>query len=91
MSGISTSRPVRASPQLGANEKMVSVVLPTYREAENLPLLVPKLSVVLRTWPHEIIIVDANSDDGTEDIVKELRADGHAVRLIVRSDQRGLV
>ena len=66
---------------------MVSVVLPTYREAENLPLLVPKLSVVLRTWPHEIIIVDANSDDGTEDIVKELRADGHAVPLIVRSDQ----
>ena len=69
---------------------MVSVVVPTYREADNLPLLVPQITAALQSWPHEIIIVDDDSNDGTDQVVATLSEQGHAVRLIVRTDQRGL-
>ena len=69
---------------------MVSVIVPTYREADNLPLLVPRITTALRSWPHEIIVVDDDSNDGTDQAVAILSEQGHAVRLIVRTDQRGL-
>ena len=73
-----------------ADQVLISVVVPTYREADNLPLLVPRITTALKSWPHEIIIVDDNSNDGTDQAVATLRNQGHAVRLIVRTDQRGL-
>src|SRR5262249_53580261 len=73
-----------------ADEVLVSVVVPTYREAKNLPLLVPLITAELKSWSHEIIIVDDNSNDGTDQAVATSRKQGHAVRLIVRTDQRGL-
>jgi dolichol-phosphate mannosyltransferase len=87
MSSIST---VSSAAQGGA--VTLSVVVPTYREAENLALLIPKISAVLRAAAvaHEIIIVDDNSQDGTPEAVDGLRKDGHAVRLITRLEERGL-
>jgi len=64
--------------------------VPTYREADNLPLLVPRVTAALEPWPHEIIIVDDDSNDGTDQAVATLREQGHATRLIVRTDERGL-
>ena len=46
--------------------------------------------MALRSWPHEIIVVDDDSNDGTDQAVAVLSEQGHAVRLIVRTDQRGL-
>ena len=46
------------------------VVIPTYNEAENLPLLVPE---VLAQDPRlEILVVDDNSPDGTGKLADEL-------------------
>jgi dolichol-phosphate mannosyltransferase len=69
---------------------LVSVIIPTYREADNLPLLVPRITSALQSWPHEIIIVDDDSSDGTNKVVSTLGEEGHAVRLVIRTDQRGL-
>jgi dolichol-phosphate mannosyltransferase len=77
----------RPSP---AAEVLASVVVPTYREADKLPLLVPQITAALKPWSHEIIIVDDDSNDGTDLAVQTLRKQGHAVRLILRTDQRGL-
>jgi dolichol-phosphate mannosyltransferase len=68
---------------------LVSVVVPTFHEADNLPLLVPRITAALRPWSHEIIVVDDNSNDGTDQVVATLREQGHAIRLIVRTE-RGL-
>jgi dolichol-phosphate mannosyltransferase len=84
------SQALAANPRSPANEVLVSIVVPTYREADNLPLLVPRITAALEPWPHEIIIVDDNSNDGTDQAVATLREHGHATRLIVRTDQRGL-
>jgi dolichol-phosphate mannosyltransferase len=79
-----------AGPPLQADKLLVSIVVPTYREADNLPLLVPRITAALEPLPHEIIVVDDNSNDGTDQIVTALSEQGHAVRLILRTDQRGL-
>ena len=71
---------------------LVSIIVPTYREAENLGLLVRRVAEALRGSPfgYEMIIVDDNSEDGTEETCARLAADGHPVRLVVRTGERGL-
>ncbi len=70
----------------------LSVVVPTYREAENLAHLVPAITQVLQQHGlrHEIVIVDDDSRDGTPEVVAQLSRDGHHARLITRTDERGL-
>jgi dolichol-phosphate mannosyltransferase len=69
----------------------VSVIVPTYREAENLPHLVPAIDAALQSaaLDGEIIIVDDDSQDGTELTVSNLARE-HPVKLIVRRNERGL-
>ncbi len=70
----------------------VSIVVPTYREAENIPLLVRRIYVTMLDVPkdYEIIIVDDNSPDGIEHVVRDLKREGYPIRLIVRTKERGL-
>lgn len=69
----------------------VSIIVPTYREAANLPVLVPRIHEATRAvgLDAEIIIVDDNSPDDTWRVCKELAA-AHPVRLEVRLHDRGL-
>jgi len=69
----------------------VSVVVPTFREAENLPILVPRLDAALREAgiDAEIIVVDDDSADGTEAACRSLARE-HRLRLEVRTTERGL-
>ena len=71
--------------------KDVSIILPTYNEADNLPWLIPKICQVLTQADidGEIIVVDDNSPDDTAASAEGLTADW-PVRVIVRRDERGL-
>ena len=69
---------------------MLSLILPTFNEAENLPVLLPKLEEVLKNIPHEIIIVDDDSPDGTSRIAKELAEHISDLHVIRRIGRRGL-
>ena len=53
----------------------VSVVLPTFNEAESLPVIVPRIARTLREAgiAGEIVIVDDNSPDGTAAIAEQTR------------------
>lgn len=44
---------------------LVSVVIPAHNERQSLPRLVVELAESLSAWPHEIILVDDGSTDGT--------------------------
>ncbi|MEZ5950716.1 MAG: glycosyltransferase [Planctomycetaceae bacterium] len=70
---------------------LVSVIVPTYKEAENLPVLVPQVSRVLARsgMSAEILIVDDNSPDATVAVCDKLRQE-YPVRLLVRTTDRGL-
>lgn len=69
----------------------LTVIVPTYCEADNLAVLVPRIveSVNAADIDTEILIVDDNSPDNTVSVCAELA--GHfPVRLIVRHSERGL-
>ncbi|MDA0659762.1 MAG: glycosyltransferase family 2 protein [Planctomycetota bacterium] len=69
----------------------VSVVVPTYCEAENLPTLIPRISNAMSSagLHGEILVVDDNSPDDTTQVCDQLSSDS-PVRLIVRTKERGL-
>lgn len=69
----------------------VAVIVPTYCEAENLPILIPRIHSVLKEagLKGQIIVVDDNSPDQTQEICREL-AEQHPLRLEVRLNDRGL-
>ena len=69
-----------------------SIVVPTYKECANLKELVTRVFTALgdRAKSTEIIVVDDNSNDGSEDVIKSLAATGLNVRIIVRTTERGL-
>src|SRR4051812_3244527 len=69
----------------------VSVVIPTLRERANLEKLLPLLFETLDRAEirAEIIVVDDNSRDGTDELCDQLST-RHTLRLITRRDARGL-
>lgn len=75
---------------VGIRGSSVSVVVPTYNEALNLPTLVERLSRVREehALDLELLILDDDSRDGTEEAVARLNRPW--VRLIVRKTNRGL-
>ena len=70
----------------------VSIIVPTFREAENLPLLVPQIAAAMRSrgWSWEVIIVDDNSSDATPQVLNDLSATFPQLRYKIRTDERGL-
>ena len=69
--------------------KALSLVIPAFRERDNIAQLVQRLGQALAGVDYEIVFVDDDSRDGTEELVAELSA-RHPVRVVVRKDKRGL-
>ena len=67
--------------------KKVSVIIPTFNERENIVPLVRAVHGELRDVPHEILVVDDQSPDGTAQVVMDLKDPG--VRVFVRDHDRG--
>jgi dolichol-phosphate mannosyltransferase len=74
---------VTAAPEL-------SVIVPTYNERDNVPILVELLKRTLEDVSWEVIFVDDNSPDGTAAAVRALGAADNRVRCIRRIGRRGL-
>lgn len=66
---------------------IATIVVPTYNEAENLPVLVPRVHAAVPDA--EILVVDDASADGTADVARSL-ARSHPVRVVERRGERGL-
>jgi dolichol-phosphate mannosyltransferase len=67
---------------------LLSIIIPTYNESENIKPQVQRICKVLKE-PFEILIVDDNSPDGTGKIADNL-AKKYPVRVIHRTGKRGL-
>jgi len=68
----------------------ISIVVPTFSEAENIAELHARLSAVLGTENWELIFVDDDSPDGTADLARALSNQDQRVRCIQRIGRRGL-
>jgi dolichol-phosphate mannosyltransferase len=87
-SGVSDPQ---AKKDENAQEKL-ALVIPTLREAENIRGLLEHLRRVLDPLniTYEILVVDDDSRDGTEEIVTAVAGQDPRVRLLVRKGERGL-
>ncbi|MFN7322216.1 MAG: glycosyltransferase, partial [Methylobacterium sp.] len=68
----------------------LTVILPTYNERANVPLIVTALRRALAGIAFEVVFVDDNSPDGTAAIAHEIAATDPRVRVIRRIGRRGL-
>lgn len=75
----------------GTGTQLVSVVLGTYNERENLSKLIPAIENVFqrRGINGEIVVVDDNSPDGTSDLVRQLSKKYDNIRLLWRPAKMG--
>jgi glycosyltransferase involved in cell wall biosynthesis len=69
----------------------LSIVLPAYNEAANIERAVRSATEVAQQYcaDHEIIVVDDGSRDPTAEIVTQLAAEDHRVRLVQHSINQG--
>ena len=68
----------------------LSVVIPTFNEAQNVPLVVALLAEALVGIRWEVIFVDDNSPDGTATAARQIARSDARVRCIRRIGRRGL-
>jgi glycosyltransferase involved in cell wall biosynthesis len=71
----------------------LSIVVPAYNEAENLPAVVPAMVDLARSQcaaGAEIVLVDDGSRDGTADAAAALAAQYPEVRVLTHAQNRGM-
>lgn len=71
-------------------QTVLSLIVPTYNESENIRELVNRLETALNSTGFELIIVDDNSLDGTDQIVRELNDEYGNIKFLQRSGKLGL-
>jgi len=71
---------------MDAQEKTL-IIIPTYNERENLPLLVRE---VLVTVPADVLVVDDNSPDGTGEVADRLASSEPRLHVLHRQKKEGL-
>ncbi len=64
------------------------IIIPTYNEIDNIPLIVPE--ILAQDESFEVLIVDDNSPDGTAKLVKEMQLTNQRIHLIEREGKMGL-
>jgi len=66
-----------------------SIVIPTYKEKENLKIIIPLIfkNLSRKVFIFEIIIVDDDSKDGTVEILNKFKKRYRNLRLFVRKNK----
>ncbi len=87
-----TERPTdtRGAAPRTAAAPVVSIITPTFNESENLPILVARIHEALGDIPHEIVIADDNSPDGTWRVGEELAVRDPSIVVLRRFHDHGL-
>lgn len=71
---------------------MLSVIVPTFNERDNIPILADKIEDILESsdQDYEIIFVDDNSPDHTWELAREMSVVDNRIRIIRRVGRKGL-
>ena len=85
-----TSKPGTEALSQAAGLPLLSVVVPTFNERDNVTVLYRRLDATLAGIPWEVVFVDDNSPDGTWEVLRALARKDSRVRCIRRIGRRGL-
>lgn len=81
----------RAAPPMASQPAPeLTVVIPTFKERNNVGQMVERLRRVLASCDWEVIFVDDDSPDGTAELVRAIGEQDRRVRCIRRVGRRGL-
>lgn len=69
--------------------ELISIVVPIFNEAENIPIFYNELKRVINNFNYEIIFVDDGSNDSSDKIIKKIREKNSRVKLISLSRNFG--
>jgi dolichol-phosphate mannosyltransferase len=83
-------RPGPENPPPTVATALLSVVVPTFNERDNVTTLFRKLEATLTGVAWEVVFVDDNSTDRTWEVVRDLARQDSRVRCIRRIGRRGL-
>jgi dolichol-phosphate mannosyltransferase len=72
------------------NRDKLSLIIPTYNETDNLPILIGKVHEISSNANYEIIIVDDNSPDGTWAVAEQMSHKFDNVKVIRRARKMNL-
>jgi dolichol-phosphate mannosyltransferase len=78
--------PAAATP----SRPTLSVIVPTYREAANVPRLFERLATTLEGLDWEMVVVDDDSSDGTYDVAFAIARGDPRMRCLRRVNRSGL-
>jgi dolichol-phosphate mannosyltransferase len=87
---VETSLSLDPSRDIHTSPLELTVVVPSFNERLNVPLMLQKLQHALAGIEWEVIYVDDNSPDGTSSAVREFARYDRRVRVIERIGRRGL-
>jgi dolichol-phosphate mannosyltransferase len=73
-----------------ASTPTLSIIVPTYQESANIPILFERVKVALDDLPWEMIVVDDDSPDGTSNVAFALAAKDGRLRCLRRINRSGL-
>ena len=81
---------MRGITPYGVKIVKVTLVSPTYNEAENVPHLVHEVGAALSGIDYELLIADDDSPDRTWAVAQELATQNPRIRVLRRTTDRGL-
>ena len=62
----------------------LSIIIPTYKEKNNLKNLIQRIDKNLKNIKHEIVIIDDDSKDGTFELLKEIKIKNKNLKFFIR-------
>lgn len=72
----------------------ITIIIPTYNESTNIGRTLDNLELEFKTIPSqhqmEILVIDDNSPDGTQEIVKQKKNQYHNIILLPNPEKKGL-
>src|SRR5207244_1298043 len=85
-----TSGQLLGQPRIYPLPAELAIIIPTFNEVQNVPLLVSAVEKALPDVSWELVFVDDNSPDGTADEVRGMAMLDARVRVVHRFGRRGL-
>jgi len=61
----------------------LSIIIPIYKESSNIQRLAKDITNYIDIKNYEILFIDDNSNDGTEEILKNLNGENRNIKYII--------